>query len=986
MKAFSACLRSALFICLFVFSTHFLFGQSAGINSTPANTSASLDIGSTLSTPKLGLLIPRITLAQRTALSTLTQAAQGLMFYQTDAVEGFYYNTSLTVTPNWLYLSPSSVSGGWSLSGNAGTIDGTSFIGTTDNIPFNIRMNNQRAGRIDGTLANTFYGYQAANANPTGYQNTAIGYKTLFVNTSGIQNTSIGSGTLYSNTTGSFNTVTGFEGLYSNINGQYNTSDGFQALYSNTTGIGNTGIGTSTLYSNITGVYNTALGYSANVGAGGLVNATAIGANAMVSTSNSLVLGSAVNVGIGTSAPTAKLEIAGQIKITGGSPGAGKLLMSDAGGLASWSNSAAAWSLLGNAGTNPNIHFIGTTDIRQLVFKIDNQQAGFLDFDNLSQDTATGATGNTGFGFQTLISNDYEYNFGILNGVANTAVGCKALTANWRGSYNTGYGYKALTANYTGFNNTAVGAGALSISSESYHNTAIGVLALGKNTTGSGNTASGSAVTLNGSTIIPGQAGSALGSNTTGNYNTADGMGALYSNTTGSQNTALGFRADVSSVDLMNATAIGAYAIVGASNSLVLGGTGTNTVNVGIGITIPQEKLDVIGNIRSSTLALTGTKMVQADNNGTLIQLPAGTASQVLLGTGVWGSLPSVTNDWSILGNSNIVDNTNFIGTTNNIPFNIKVNNQKAGRIDPTLFNTFFGYQAGNLNTTGNWNTAVGNIAFRDNTTGHDNTAVGDEVLTLNTTGSGNSALGEGSLFRNTDGNNNTAIGLNAMSFNTSAGSNTAIGYNALYTQSYSAGSEWSSDNVAIGKEAMYLNQPVTINNGFKNTAVGTTALYSNTRGYGNIAIGYGADVTTGALNNSTAIGFNAKVSTSNSMVLGSTGSAGPLINVGIVNDAPVSRLDVNGAFGTTIKTVNSNTVLDNTAAVWYVVPTSAISLTLPVASSVTNRRYIITNRNDIHIVTISSYIDLAGVSATTVKSNAGMEIISDGTNWLQIK
>ena len=41
-------------------------------------------------------------------------------------------------------------------------------------------------------------------------------------------------------------------------------------------------------------------------------------------------------VGIGTMTPGAKLEIAGTIKITGGSPGAGKVLTSDATGLASW--------------------------------------------------------------------------------------------------------------------------------------------------------------------------------------------------------------------------------------------------------------------------------------------------------------------------------------------------------------------------------------------------------------------------------------------------------------------------------------------------------------------------------------------------------------------------------------------------------------------------------------------------------------------------
>lgn len=42
------------------------------------------------------------------------------------------------------------------------------------------------------------------------------------------------------------------------------------------------------------------------------------------------------NVGIGTMTPGAKLEVAGQVKITGGSPGAGKVLTSDAVGLATW--------------------------------------------------------------------------------------------------------------------------------------------------------------------------------------------------------------------------------------------------------------------------------------------------------------------------------------------------------------------------------------------------------------------------------------------------------------------------------------------------------------------------------------------------------------------------------------------------------------------------------------------------------------------------
>ncbi|MHC4657995.1 MAG: hypothetical protein ACYS83_02305 [Planctomycetota bacterium] len=58
------------------------------------------------------------------------------------------------------------------------------------------------------------------------------------------------------------------------------------------------------------------------------------------------------NVGIGIPTPDAKLEVNGQVKITGGSPGVGKVLTSDTEGLASWQTGSASadsdWMIAGD--------------------------------------------------------------------------------------------------------------------------------------------------------------------------------------------------------------------------------------------------------------------------------------------------------------------------------------------------------------------------------------------------------------------------------------------------------------------------------------------------------------------------------------------------------------------------------------------------------------------------------------------------------------
>lgn len=217
-----------------------------------------------------------------------------------------------------LSFVPNGSSNGWALTGNSGTIDGTNFLGTTDNIPISIRVNNILAGKIDSS-GTTFFGYQAGNITMSDTtSNQAVGYKSLGVNTTGLFNLGDGVKTLMSNTTGSYNTAVGQRVLESNVSGQENTGVGNYSLWINL-GSGNTGVGTHTLITNTTGSNNTAIGNFADVGSGALTNATAIGANSVVSASNCLVLGNAVNVGIGNSAPTNLFQVTGstgEISIT----------------------------------------------------------------------------------------------------------------------------------------------------------------------------------------------------------------------------------------------------------------------------------------------------------------------------------------------------------------------------------------------------------------------------------------------------------------------------------------------------------------------------------------------------------------------------------------------------------------------------------------------------------------------------------------------
>ncbi|MBS1792551.1 MAG: tail fiber domain-containing protein [Acidobacteria bacterium] len=170
---------------------------------------------------------------------------------------------------------------------------------------------------------NTFLGYQTGLSNTTGLSNIFVGLQAGRSNTTGLQNVFIGDSAGYDNTIGIQNVLIGTFTGRQNTSGQYNNFIGFFAGHNNTTGQENSFFGANAGQSNTGGYLNTAIGSNSDIlGATDLSNATAIGAFAAVTQSNSVVIGSinginscsptfcdSAKVAIGTTAPTFRFHV-----------------------------------------------------------------------------------------------------------------------------------------------------------------------------------------------------------------------------------------------------------------------------------------------------------------------------------------------------------------------------------------------------------------------------------------------------------------------------------------------------------------------------------------------------------------------------------------------------------------------------------------------------------------------------------------------------
>jgi len=515
-------LWKTMFIFSFVYAQQ---GVAINADGTNPDNSAMLDIKSTTK----GILVPRMTTAQRTAI---VSPATGLLIYQTDGTMGFYFFNGST----WMPLS-SAAQGpltGWGTTGNTGTDSSVNFIGTLDSKPLIGKVNGDKAFYLSPTNALTSLGYQAGK-NSTAGNNTFVGYQAGYSNTSGGTNVFEGYQAGFSNTTGYNNHFDGSWAGYYNTTGSYNVSIGDAAGYHLTIGTDNLFIGHQAGYYDSTGHSTMAIGSLAgrsNTANNNVFIGDEAGENNTSGSPNQFIgYGAGIFNSTGTNNFFEGFE-SGHQNTTGS-------LNYFSGHQAGFWNTTAS-----------NNHFVG-------------YQAGF-----------SNKTGTINFfdGYQAGYTNtvgSFNHFSGYLAGYNNTAsenhfVGYEAGHSNTMGEKNHFDGYAAGTWNTTGSNNLFLGHTAGFYNNTGNYNLFIGSEAGYENSAGFNNT------------FIGHQSGFF---NSNGFANNFIGFQSGYSNTSGTQNTFFGHQsgfANKGSGNVFIGYQAGAQETA-ASSKLIISNSQTNT-------------------------------------------------------------------------------------------------------------------------------------------------------------------------------------------------------------------------------------------------------------------------------------------------------------------------------------------------------------------------------------------------------------------------
>ncbi len=363
------------------------------------------------------------------------------------------------------------------------------------------------------------------------------------------------------------------------------------------------------------------------------------------------------------------VQINGQIQITGGTPGAGEVLTSDANGLATWATPTGVTSIGAISGTATSTGATITSGVLNLT-PADATNGGIV---NTSAQSFSGTkTFNNDVKINSITAgqgnNALQYNtaFGVLSlsqasstGNNNTAFGYYTLRSNTNGVRNTAIGDRALSFNTTGNDNVALGQYSLYRKATYNRNIAIGTYALYE-VTGDDNIAIGNEAGINlGSS---GTAGTALKNILIGSYSGGKVGASTTMNTTGRNSVLIGYDVRPAADDETNEIVIAGYdgtagAVGLGSNTTLIGNSATTNTRIMGALDLPSTT--------SSTSTATGALTV-GGGAGIAGALNVGGATTLVGSTTISSTTTSsntTTGALKVAGGAGIVGNVNIGGT-----------------------------------------------------------------------------------------------------------------------------------------------------------------------------------------------------------------------------------------------------------------------------------------------------------------------------------